>query len=62
MKFSDLFVPRYMNSNPDTRIKSVGRMKDEKLLSQIAERDDDERVRKAAANRFSELQQMNAAA
>lgn len=56
MKFQDFFVPRWQNSNPEVRIKAVMRLKDKKLLSQIGEQDEDERVRLTATERLSELQ------
>ena len=39
MKFSDIFVPRWQNSNPEVRKKAIGRLKDIKLLEQIAAND-----------------------
>ena len=56
MKFSDIFVPRWQNSNPEVRKKAVERLKDIKLLSQIAEKDDDPGVCRAAATRLESLQ------
>ena len=35
MKFSDIFVPRWQNSNPDVRKRAVERLKDIKLLSRL---------------------------
>ncbi len=55
MKFSDLFVPKYLNSNPEVRTKAVMKMIDIKLLDQIAEKDDDDGVRDAASRRAQEL-------
>ncbi len=55
MKFQDIFVPRWQHSNPEVRIKAVNRMKDKSLLTQIAEKDDDEMVCMAARDRLSEL-------
>lgn len=56
MNIKDLFVPRYLHSNPDVRLKFVEHSKDIKLLLQISEKDADEGVRKAAAERAHELQ------
>ncbi len=56
MKFQDFFVPRWQNSNPEVRMKAVLRLKDKKLLNQIVEMDEDERVRKAARQKLSEIQ------
>ncbi len=52
MKFSDLFVPKYMHSNPEVRTRAVDRITDVKLLAQMAEQDEDERVRMAAQQRL----------
>ncbi len=56
MKFQDIFVPRWQNSNPETRIKAVTRLTDKKLLTQIMEMDDDERVRSTAREKLTELE------
>jgi hypothetical protein len=56
MRFSDIFVPRWQNSNPQVRIKAIGRLKDAKLLSQIVEKDEAVEVREAAAARLESLQ------
>ena len=56
MKFSDIFVPRWQNSNPEVRIRAVERLKDIKLLEQIAEDDDDPGVCQAARFRLESLQ------
>ena len=55
MKFQDLFVPRWQHSNPDVRKRAVGRMRDIKMLRQIAEKDDDEMVRQTAAEQLKLL-------
>jgi hypothetical protein len=55
MKFQDIFVPRWQNSNPETRIKAVMRLNDKKLLSQIVEMDEDDRVRSTAREKLAEL-------
>lgn len=57
MKFSDLFVPRYMHSNPEVRRQAVQRIDDAKLLQQMSEKDDDDGVRQAAANRLVTIRQ-----
>jgi len=62
MKFSDLFVPRYMHSNADVRLQSVERLEDARLLEQIAEKDADARVRTAAAKRAAALKGAKSAA
>lgn len=56
MRFSDLFVPRWQHSNPMVRVKAIGRLKDIKLLGQIAEKDEDIEVREAATERLESLQ------
>jgi hypothetical protein len=56
MKFSDIFVPRWQNSNPEVRKRAVERLKDLKLLAQIAEKDDDPGVSQAAMARLERLQ------
>ncbi len=56
MKFKDLFVPRYLHSDPDYRLRFVENSKDAKLLVQMAEKDSDANVRKAAAARAESLQ------
>ena len=56
MKFSDIFVPRWQNSNPDIRRQAIQRLKDIKLLEQIAENDEDAGVCQMAASRLESLQ------
>lgn len=56
MKFSDIFVPRWQNSNPDIRKRAVERIKDRYLLAQIAEKDEDPSVCQAAASRLEEIE------
>ena len=56
MKFSDIFVPRWQNSNPEVRIRAVERLKDIKLLEQIAENDADQGVCQAARLQLESLQ------
>ena len=56
MKFSDIFVPRWQNSNPEIRKRAIERIKDIKLLAQIAEKDEDPSVCQAAASRLQSLQ------
>ena len=56
MKFSDIFVPRWQNSNPEIRKRAVARIKDIKLLEQIAEKDEDLGVCQAARLRLDSLQ------
>jgi hypothetical protein len=56
MKFSDIFVPRWQNSNPEVRKRALERIKDIKLLEKIAEIDDDPGVCEAASLRLDSLQ------
>lgn len=56
MKFSDIFVPRWQNSNPEIRKKAIGRIKDIKLLEQIAEKDEDPSVCEVAQLRLNSIQ------
>lgn len=56
MKFSDIFVPRWQNSNPEVRKRAIERLKDIKLLEQIAEIDEDPGVCQSAVSRLQSLQ------
>ncbi|PIE67635.1 MAG: hypothetical protein CSA23_03400 [Deltaproteobacteria bacterium] len=56
MKYSDLFVPRWQNSNPEVRKRAVGWLKDVKLLEQIAQMDEDSGVCQEAMIRLDCLQ------
>ncbi len=58
MKFSDLFVPKYLHSVPDVRMKAVRKLKDDKLLAQIAEKDENDMVRQQATKRLTDLKDM----
>ena len=51
MKFSDLFVPKYLHSNPDVRLKLIAKTGDINLLEQMAQKDKDANVRTSAAER-----------
>lgn len=55
MKFKDLFVPRYLHSDPEVRMNVVKTTNDTKLLRSMAEKDADENIRKAAAERADML-------
>jgi len=55
MKFADIFVPKWQNSNPETRKKAVMKMTDVSLLAQIAEKDEDSEVRDIAGSRLSSI-------
>ncbi|MCP4745555.1 MAG: hypothetical protein GY874_05345 [Desulfobacteraceae bacterium] len=57
MKFQDLFVPRWQNSSPSVRAKSVAKLKDVDLLEQIYENDDSEVVRDMASARMASLKE-----
>ena len=58
MKLSDLFVPRWQNSNPDVRTRAVMKTTDVKLLMQISEKDLDDQVRRAALKRIDDLKDL----
>jgi hypothetical protein len=47
-----------MHSVPDVRMKAVGKLKDTKLLAQIAEKDADQKVRDIASKRLNDLKDM----
>ena len=55
MKFSDLFVPKYLHSNPDVRLKLIAKTGDINLLEQMAQKDADANVRRSAAERAQTL-------
>lgn len=55
MKFRDLFIPRWQNSNPNVRIKAIENISDINLLKQISERDEHLLVRDTAADRLAIL-------
>ncbi|MCK5099520.1 MAG: hypothetical protein KAR45_15540 [Desulfobacteraceae bacterium] len=55
MKFADFFLPKYLHSNPDVRLKLVAKTKDINLLEQMSEKDKDTAVREAAAERAQVL-------
>jgi hypothetical protein len=55
MGFSDLFVPKYLHSNPKVRIKFVNKCEDRNLLEQMTQKDEDEKVVQAAKDRIKIL-------
>ena len=55
MKFSDFFVPKYVHSNPQVRIKFVNKTTDLHLLEQMVQRDEDGEVVQAARDRIQAL-------
>lgn len=55
MNLKDLFVPRYLHSDPKVRMKFVTKSDDWKLLEQMSDKDADAAVRKAAAERAKAL-------
>ncbi len=61
MKFSDLFLPKHVRSDPETRKRAVEKMRDQSLLSSIAQNDPDETVRDLASSRRDDLSQAKAA-
>lgn len=55
MNLKDLFVPRYLHSDPKVRMKFVTSSQDWKLLEQMSDKDADAAIRKAAAERAKAL-------
>lgn len=55
MKFSDFFVPKYVHSNPQVRIKFVNKTTDVTLLQSMVEKDQDGEVVQAARQRIQAL-------
>ena len=55
MKISDLFLPKIVRSNPDTRKKAVMGETNTGLLRQVAEKDSHPEVRDAAKERILQL-------
>ena len=55
MRFQDLFVPRWQHSNPEVRVKAIGRLKDPSLLKQIINQDEHPMVRDAAAEQLAQI-------
>lgn len=55
MGFSDFFVPKYLHSNPQVRIKFVNKTTDLNLLEQMVEKDENEDVVQAARERIRAL-------
>ena len=55
MKFRDLFVPRYLHSDPNVRIKFINKVDDKNLIQQMSEKDEDQSVRAAAIERLQML-------
>lgn len=56
MKLKDLFVPRYLHSNPQVRLQVARNSNDKKLLRSMAEKDTDAEVRQAAEERAEMLE------
>lgn len=54
-RWSDLFVSRYMHSNPEYRKEGAALLKDAAILEQMVKIDVDQGVRDAAAKRLAEL-------
>ena len=55
MKFSDFFVPKYVHSNPQVRIKFVNKTTDLTLLKSMVEKDQDGEVVRAVQERIHAL-------
>jgi hypothetical protein len=54
-RWSDLFVSRYMHSNPEYRKEGAELLSDVTILKKMVEIDVDQGVRAAAAKRLAEL-------
>ena len=55
MKFSDLFLPKIVRSDPKVRKSAVAKEKNVELLKQVMEKDSEPEVRKLAEQRVREL-------
>lgn len=55
MKLRDLFVPKFVHSDPKVRIEFVNGTKDTVLLNSIIEKDQDASVIQAARERLEDL-------
>lgn len=55
MRFSDFFVPKYLHSNPQVRIKFINSTTDLNLLEQMVEKDENDSVVMAARERIQAL-------
>ena len=55
MKFSDLFVPKYVHSDPEVRMNFISKCSDIQLLKQMSVKDKDDLVRQAARDRVMVL-------
>lgn len=58
-RWSDLFVSRYMHSNPEYRKEGAELLKDVTILEKMVKIDTDQGVREAAAKRLAELNAVN---
>ncbi len=58
MKFSDLFLPKIVRSDPKVRINAVNQTSDAALLQQVLKNDKSDEVREAAVQRLKELEQV----
>lgn len=61
MKFKDLFVPKYLHSDPHVRIKFIHANDDRHLIRQMSEKDEDQSVRSAAIERLQALERSKSA-
>lgn len=55
MKLRDIFLPKYMHSDPQVRLLAVKKLKRIDQLAKIIKRDSSYDVRKTAARRMFEL-------
>lgn len=54
MAFSDLFKPKYKNSNPSVRREAVKELDDQNILIEIAKNDDTGYVREEAVKKIND--------
>lgn len=52
---SGIFGPAHKQKNPKIRLEAVGRLSDKAILKEMAEKDEDERVREEAKKRLQAL-------
>ena len=55
MRFSDLFVPKIVRSDPKVRKQAVAKERNPDLLKKVVKNDSDPDVRQAAQKRLQEL-------
>jgi hypothetical protein len=56
MKFKDMFLPKILRSDPETRKKAISQEVNIELLKQVIEKDTDPDVRECARLRIKEIE------